>query len=156
MTSRSVFLRIWSVPGKSFVLSNFFFRKSCHLLDNVEKCGGDKGHKWRHNMAHTICMLISKATCTLAHTDKYVILIAFPRQKWFANAPQCYVIRTLSLLLFWGGILCTFSSLARPELVIPPLHSARPLQCLLKRLLLNSVATTPSFSPVLCPQNKIK
>jgi hypothetical protein len=29
------------------------------------------------------------------HTHKYVIRIAFPRQQWFANAPQCYIIRTL-------------------------------------------------------------
>ena len=38
-------------------------------------------------------------TGTHAHTDKYVILIAFPRQQWFANASQCYVIRTLHVLL---------------------------------------------------------
>ena len=40
---------------------------------------------------------ISKATRT--HTQKYVILIAFPRPEWFANAPLCYVIRTLSVLI---------------------------------------------------------
>ena len=33
-----------------------------------------------------------------APTHKYVIFIAFPRQQWFANAPVCYVMRTLS---FW-------------------------------------------------------
>jgi hypothetical protein len=31
-----------------------------------------------------------------AHTHKYVIFISFPRQQWFANAPQSYIIRTLS------------------------------------------------------------
>jgi hypothetical protein len=36
------------------------------------------------------------STCT----HKYVILITFPWQKLFANAPQCYVIRTLSVLFF--------------------------------------------------------
>ena len=77
-----------------------------------------------HNMAHRTCVL-SKRGCmhtlthmhmptrpgTLTHmsarvrahthTHKYVIFIAFPRQQWFPNAPQCYVIRTLSFL-FWG------------------------------------------------------
>jgi hypothetical protein len=33
-----------------------------------------------------------------AHTHKNVIFIAFPRQQWFANAPVCYVMVTLS---FW-------------------------------------------------------
>ena len=54
---------------------------------------------------------ISKSTCTHAHshahalghthahTHNYVIFIAFSRDQWFANAPQCYVIRTLSVLL---------------------------------------------------------
>ena len=35
----------------------------------------------------------------LTRTDKYIILIAFTRQKLFANAPQCYIIRTLPHLL---------------------------------------------------------
>jgi hypothetical protein len=33
------------------------------------------------------------------HTHKYVIFIAFPRKRWFVNAPQCYVIRILLVLL---------------------------------------------------------
>ena len=35
---------------------------------------------------------------THTHTHIYVICIAFPWQKWLANAPQSYVIRTLSVL----------------------------------------------------------
>jgi hypothetical protein len=35
---------------------------------------------------------------THSHTVQYVILIAFPRQQCFANAPQYCVIRTLPLL----------------------------------------------------------
>ena len=83
----------------------------CCLWDNVEKYGGDRAATndvtlWRIRVA---CW-ISKATCThahahaqplghkhtcaRAHTDKYVILIAFPRQQQFAKAPQCYVICT--------------------------------------------------------------
>jgi hypothetical protein len=34
-----------------------------------------------------------------ARTDKYVILIPFPRQRCFANAPLCHVIRSLPVLL---------------------------------------------------------
>jgi hypothetical protein len=33
-----------------------FFRKSCRLGDNVEKYCGDKRHKLRHNMSHTLCL----------------------------------------------------------------------------------------------------
>ena len=36
---------------------------------------------------------------THTHTDKYAILIAFHGNSGFVNAPQCYVIRTLHLLL---------------------------------------------------------
>jgi hypothetical protein len=35
---------------------------------------------------------------THAHTDQYIILIAFPRQQLLANAPQCDVVRTLPVL----------------------------------------------------------
>jgi hypothetical protein len=34
-----------------------FFWKLCHLGDNVEKCGGPRGHKWCHNMVHMCCLL---------------------------------------------------------------------------------------------------
>ena len=50
-----------------------FFRKSCRLWDNIEKCDVDRGHKWRHSMAHTRCMLDRRGythararTCTLS------------------------------------------------------------------------------------------
>jgi hypothetical protein len=33
-----------------------------------------------------------------AHTQKYAMFIAIPQQQWFANAPQYYVIRALSVL----------------------------------------------------------
>jgi hypothetical protein len=66
--------------------STTFFRKSHRLWDNVEKCSGDRGATndvtiWRIRVA---CW-ISKAICTQAHahTNQYVILIAFPRQQWF-------------------------------------------------------------------------
>jgi hypothetical protein len=41
-----------------------------------------------------------------AHILKYVIFIPFPRQQWFANAPECYIIRTLSVL--YPHVTCAF------------------------------------------------
>jgi hypothetical protein len=55
----------------------FFFRKSCRLWDNVEKCGRP-GQATDDNMAHAHCML-NRATST--HTG-YVILNPFPPQQW--------------------------------------------------------------------------
>ena len=94
-----------------------FFRKSCHLWDNVEKyCGARVATNddtiWRVRVA---CW-ISKATrlhirthpgshthaCTRVrthtHWEQYALLIAFPRQQWFRKAHHCYVIRILPVL----------------------------------------------------------
>ena len=63
---------------------------------------------------------ISKATRSHAHayvhapghppppTHKYIILTVFTRQQWYANAPQCYVIHTLSVLVFWAFSVKSF------------------------------------------------
>jgi hypothetical protein len=92
-----------------------FSRKSCRLWDNVEKHGGSRRTA---NGVTTwsiwVVCCISKATCTHSHihshaschkhararTHKYVILIAFPRQQWFANAPIYHVMRILPYLLY--------------------------------------------------------
>ena len=63
ITSRSVLLRRESISDKScretrnkhFVF-NTYFRKSCHLWDNVEKCCR-AGQPTVDNMAHAHCML---------------------------------------------------------------------------------------------------
>jgi hypothetical protein len=39
-----------------------------------------------------------------AHTDKYVICIAFPQQQ-FANTPQCYIVHTLPVFFSLGMTL---------------------------------------------------
>jgi hypothetical protein len=58
-------------------------------------------------MAHKRCvpdkqhyMHLCACACLRAriHTDHLVILIAFARQQWFANAPQSYVMCTLPVL----------------------------------------------------------
>ena len=62
-------------------------------------------------MAHTRCMLDKQGytqahPCTRprarapprTHTDKYLILIAFPLHQWFANAPRCYITRIFRVL----------------------------------------------------------
>ena len=88
-----------------------FFPKTCRLWENVAKCGGDRDHKWRHNIAHTYCMLdkqgyMDARACTLPRADththayasmqarartdrKCVTFTASTRQQWFADAPQC-------------------------------------------------------------------
>ena len=116
--------------------NKFSPQKLCRLWDNVEKCGEARGVTndvtiWRKCAARWI----SKATCAhayahahalpkhtrvRAHTDKYVILIAFPLQQWFVHAPQCYVIRTLPVLLlssFWTNRLATWSCPFQASLV---------------------------------------
>ena len=75
--------------NQNILCSVTFFWKSRRSWDNVEKYGGARGHRC-HNMAHTYCMLEKQGyTHTRACTRKYVILIAFPRQQWFANTHQC-------------------------------------------------------------------
>ena len=72
-----------------------FFRKPCHLWDNVENIGDPERLPltiWRMG---TACCII-KATNT--HSE-YVIPIFFHCNNGCTNAPQCYVIRTLRVLL---------------------------------------------------------
>ena len=74
----------------------FFSRKSCRLWDNAKKKKIDPKQGTK-NATHALCMLDNYG---YTHTERvHVILIALPRQQWFANAPQCHVIRTLSLHL---------------------------------------------------------
>ena len=42
----------------------------------------------------TVCWM---PNATDTHSE-YVILIAFPLQQWFSNAPRCYVIRKFPVL----------------------------------------------------------
>ena len=95
-----------------------FLRKSRRLWDNVEKYGAAAGPQMTsqygayelHSSTHMHTPM-RPGTSTHAHPDKYVILIAFLRQKWFANAPQCYVTRILLCLFFISFLFHFFVSM---------------------------------------------
>jgi hypothetical protein len=78
------------------VCSKTFHRKSCRLWDNVEKYVRARQVTDDNIIQgmHFACW-ITKATDT--HSE-YVILIAFPRQQCLYELPQCYLIRTFSVL----------------------------------------------------------
>ena len=98
---------------KSHVLCHItFFRKTHRSWDNVEKYGGYRKAKndvtiWRIRFAYWISKVICTRPrprvpiCKHAHTDQYVISywLLFHSNNGFVNEPQCYVIRTLSVLL---------------------------------------------------------
>ena len=63
----------------------------------MEKCGRAGQATDDDILRHMyIACWITKVTDT--HSE-YVIIIAFPRQQWYANAPPCYVIRALPVLI---------------------------------------------------------
>jgi len=84
--SRSVLLSVKTVSdkscrknqNKSFMFSNFSFRKSCYLLHSVKKYSragqGTDDSKIRHT--HFTCGICN---ATSANTE-YIILLAYPRQ----------------------------------------------------------------------------
>ena len=78
--------------------SIIFARKLYRLWDNVEKCGGAsqaaeygacaQAHVWAPPPTHT-------------HTQKYVVLIAFPRQQWFRKRVITLYVHCLSISQIW-------------------------------------------------------
>jgi hypothetical protein len=63
---------------KTHFIFNNFFRKSCHLRKCRKIWWSQAGHRWRHNMAHTSCMLDKQGythvrTLASAHTQIYNI-----------------------------------------------------------------------------------
>ena len=101
---------------------NNFLRQSCRLWDNAEAFYGtteatNNDTIWRAHFLwwirkatqayeHAqICGLGEPHTHThtqraCAHTEIW-IFTASPRRQWFANAPRCYVARTLPVLFFF-------------------------------------------------------
>jgi hypothetical protein len=93
-------------------INYFFFRKLHRLWNNSEICGGDwdahltsqYGACALHAGSARLHALIRMHTPTRPGTNMHsrahtsITNTAFPQQQWFANAPQCYVIRTLPVL----------------------------------------------------------
>jgi hypothetical protein len=80
-----------------FMFNNFFFFKKSAFNEimwkNIVERGRPQMTVWRMRFS---CW-IQKATNI--HSE-CVILIAFPLQQWYTNAPECYNIRTLLVLSF--------------------------------------------------------
>ena len=75
-----------------FIFNNFFFPKIVPLWDKVEKyCRAVQATD--DNMAHAHCILP-----TNTHSE-YVIFLLSHNNNGCMNAPQCYVIRTLTVFL---------------------------------------------------------
>jgi hypothetical protein len=88
---------------KQILCSITFFRKSCHLWDNVEKyCTA--GQVTDDNMAHAHCMLETKATNT---NTEYVILITSAVKQWLHERASwlCYTYIVVRPVLFPNNIL---------------------------------------------------
>jgi hypothetical protein len=102
-----------------------FYRKSCRLWDNVKMWWSRRGRKWQDGGAvhagvvrlharmdtaalghpHALPIPLSVFLClsvslSLSHTHTHTHKYAFPHQQCFVNAPQCYVVRTLPVLLY--------------------------------------------------------
>ena len=86
---------------KTHILRDFFVFKIIPVWDNVERYSG-AGQATNDNIA---CW-IWKAK--IHHHNMYYLLL-FCRQNGWINAPQCYVIRTLSLLL--KNLYCTCNAI---------------------------------------------
>ena len=125
--SRWILLRMKNVSDKIcrenqntyFVLSNFFFRKSCRLWDNVKTFGRARQTTDDNIIRRMrIACWINKAT---DRHSEYVIFIAFPRQQWLdKSVPESYdytyiscldTISRRSLACFDHGPFCVFVSL---------------------------------------------
>ena len=105
-----ILLRKWNVSDKicrenqntHFMFNNFFFRQSCRLWDNVEKCGRTV-QATDDNTIRSIRFLcwISKATHTHTHTHTHTLRIcntySFVRQRWFREGPSMLNLHVHSL-----------------------------------------------------------
>ena len=87
-----------------FMFNNCFFRKSCNLWDNVEKYGTVR-QATDDSIIRRMCFACCINKVTGTHWE-YVILF-FHGNNGYANALQCYVIRTLPVLFCY--IQCLFS-----------------------------------------------
>jgi hypothetical protein len=102
-----IILRMKNVSNKSwrqnqnthFTFNNFF-RKSYRLWCNVDEYGKARqatDDDIMRRRKDAICLLDNKSKDTNLHSY-YLILIAFPRQKWVIRTLLNYVIRTLPVV----------------------------------------------------------
>ena len=83
-----------------FMFNHFSPWKSSSLWDNVEKTGHrQEDHRRRYNTTHALCMPESWDKNTNTQSE-YVILL-FYINNGYANTHQCFIIRTLSVLLMY-------------------------------------------------------
>jgi hypothetical protein len=76
--------------------SVIFFQTSCCLWIMWKKYYKAGQATWKYGA----CALHAGYLRLQIHTIGCVTIIAFPLQQWLHNAPQCYVTRTLPVLLF--------------------------------------------------------
>jgi hypothetical protein len=90
-----------------------FFWKSRRIWECRKVRWSKRGQKLRHNMAIRVACWVTKPTCTHAYAyasapgqthacaqaNIQICNSSFPRQQCVANAPHCYFIRTLPVLL---------------------------------------------------------
>jgi hypothetical protein len=83
-----------SIQNKHSSCSVTFFRKSCHLWDNVETfCTAVQATD--DNMTQAHCILDTKR---YKHTLRMCNTLFFPNNKDCTNVPESYVVRTLFAL----------------------------------------------------------
>ena len=115
---------------------HIFSRKSCLLLDNMEKYGTDR--QTDRPLDDNIIRRMRLACCITKTTDKHSTmgyLLLFHSSSGHANASQCYITRTLPVLLACRPPFPK-SATKNDHFTVPPISAALFLS---KVCLLNSV-----------------
>ena len=105
MSLNSSYNEKWFEIKVDKIKTHFMFKTALHkivpcevMLKNMVQADMPQVTR-TYNKAHVLCMLDNYGyMCT---HSKHVILIAFPRQQWFANAPRCYVVSREYCLSFY-------------------------------------------------------
>jgi hypothetical protein len=101
LTVRSVSDRKCRENQNTRFIFKTFVRTSCCLWDNVKKIRySQTGHIYQYSTLHTHCMLDKRLQ---THTQNMSYSLLFNGDKCYANAPHCYIICTLPVLL-WVSI----------------------------------------------------
>jgi hypothetical protein len=113
--SRSILLRMRNISDKfvekiktHFMFEDFFFRKSCHLWDYVQKYGRDR-QTTDDNIMRRMRIACWKTKAT--HTQNIKYLLLFHSNNGYANAIQCYVYKHTACLFTYIFSLTCFDPL---------------------------------------------